>query len=74
MNQLSSSKTQINQIIQTALLIGLALALRSFSIMVVFMGARDEGELAAILQGCRQFCSDRFMEVLQGALLISPVI
>jgi ECF transporter S component (folate family) len=39
MNQLSSSKTQINQIIQTALLIGLALALRSFSIMVVFMGA-----------------------------------
>lgn len=42
MNQLSSSsssKTQINQIIQTALLIGLALALRSFSIMVAFMGA-----------------------------------
>lgn len=38
MNQLSS-KTHFSRIIQTALLIGLALALRSFSVMVAFMGA-----------------------------------
>lgn len=38
MNQLTS-KSQLNRIIQTALLISIALALRSLSVMVAFMGA-----------------------------------
>lgn len=37
MNQLSS-RTQFSQIVQTALLIGLSVALRSFSVMIAFMG------------------------------------